>query len=161
MKLPSSESHMTFKVSQYWSSITWGGISKQTCMSSSIWELLNFHLWIKSTFCNVWITYFVWNFKGTLWNSTQNILPIHWKIWFLYNTEILKALRFESSYAFLKRPPAPIVTQFFYGAKVRHQGALELPGKSIYSITHKIETHIYIVSTRLKIYYTKTKLTNI
>ena len=49
--------------------------------------------------------YFVWNFKGTLWNSTQNILPIHWKIWFLYNIEILRALRFKSSYAFLKRPP--------------------------------------------------------
>ena len=22
----------------------------------------------------------VWNFKGYLWNSTQNILPIHWKM---------------------------------------------------------------------------------
>ena len=49
----------------------------------------------------------MWNFKGTLWNSTQNILPIHWKIWFLYNIEILRALRFKSSYAFLKRPPDP------------------------------------------------------
>ena len=39
------------------------------------------------------------------WNSTQNILPMHWKIWFLYNFEILRALRFKSSYAFLKRPP--------------------------------------------------------
>ena len=47
----------------------------------------------------------MWNFKGTLWNSTQNILPIHWKIWLLYNIEILRALRFKSSYAFLKRPP--------------------------------------------------------
>ena len=41
----------------------------------------------------------MWNFKGTLWNSTQNILPIHWKIWLLYNIEILRALRFKSSYA--------------------------------------------------------------
>ena len=32
---------------------------------------------------------------------TQNILPLHWKIWFLYNIEILRALRFKSSYAFL------------------------------------------------------------
>ena len=47
----------------------------------------------------------MWNFKGTLWNSTQNILPIHWKIWFLYNTDILRALRFKSSYAFLNAPP--------------------------------------------------------
>ena len=36
----------------------------------------------------------------------QNILPIHWKIWLLYNIEILRALRFKSSYAFLKRPLA-------------------------------------------------------
>ena len=31
---------------------------------------------------NVWLRYFVWNFKVTLWNSTQSILPIHWNIWF-------------------------------------------------------------------------------
>ena len=24
----------------------------------------------------------MWNFKRTHWNSTQNILPIHWKIWY-------------------------------------------------------------------------------
>ena len=54
---------------------------------------------------NVWVRYFVWKFKGTLWNSTQNILPMHWKIWSLYNIEILRALRIKSPYAFLKRPP--------------------------------------------------------
>ena len=47
----------------------------------------------------------MWNFKGTLWNSTQNILLICWKIWFLYNIEFLRALRLKSSYTFLKRPP--------------------------------------------------------
>ena len=47
----------------------------------------------------------MWNFKGTLWNSTQNIFPIRWKIWFLCNIAILRALRFKSPYAFLKRPP--------------------------------------------------------
>ena len=59
----------------------------------------------KTYIFNVWVRYFAWNFKGTLWNSTQNILLIHWKIWFSYNIEILRALRFKSSYAFLKRPP--------------------------------------------------------
>ena len=34
-----------------------------------------------------WARYFVWNFKGYLWNSTQNILPIHWKIRFWYNAQ--------------------------------------------------------------------------
>ena len=48
---------------------------------------------------------FLWNFKGTLWNSTQNILPIHWKIRILYNIEILRTLRSKSSYAFFKCPP--------------------------------------------------------
>ena len=45
--------------------------------------------------------------KVPFWNSTQNILPIHWKIWFLHNIEILRALRLKRSYAFLKRPPGP------------------------------------------------------
>ena len=63
---------------------------------------------IKDLSFNVWVRYFVWNFKGTLWNSTQNISPIHWKIWLLYNIEILRALRFKSSFGFLKRPPGLI-----------------------------------------------------
>ena len=48
----------------------------------------------------------MWNFKGDLWNSTQIILPMHWKMQFLYNIEILRALGFKSSSVFLKRPPA-------------------------------------------------------
>ena len=32
---------------------------------------------------NVWLRYFVWNFKGYLWNSTQNILPMHRKVIFV------------------------------------------------------------------------------
>ena len=48
---------------------------------------------------------FCWNFTSTLWKSTQNIIHwMHWKICFLYNIEILIALRFKSSYPFLKRP---------------------------------------------------------
>ena len=43
-------------------------------------------------------------FQSTLWNSTQNIIPTHWKMWCLYNIEILRALMFKSSYEFLKRP---------------------------------------------------------
>ena len=73
------------------------------------YELLNFHLWIKSTPFSVWVWHFVGNFKGTLWNSTQNILPIHWRIWFLYNIEILRALRFKSSCTFFKCPPSSLI----------------------------------------------------
>ena len=32
----------------------------------------------KIIYFNVWVRYFVWNFKGHHWNSTQNILPILW-----------------------------------------------------------------------------------
>ena len=34
-----------------------------------------------------WVRYFVWNFKDTLWNSTQNILLIHWKMCILFAGE--------------------------------------------------------------------------
>ena len=43
---------------------------------------------------------FVCNFKGYLWNYTQNILPIHWKKRFWYNIEILRALAIKSSQVF-------------------------------------------------------------
>ena len=33
---------------------------------------------------SVWMRYFVWNFKDSLWNSTQNILPIYWKMCILF-----------------------------------------------------------------------------
>ena len=74
------------------------------------YELLNvralkFPCCIKIISFNVWVRYFVWNFKGHLWNSTQNILPIHWKMWILFTNENLRALRFKSSYVFLKCPP--------------------------------------------------------
>ena len=58
----------------------------------------------------------MWNFKGYLWNSIQNILPIHWKMWILFTCENLRALRVKSSYAFLKRPPGPAVHNDFCSA---------------------------------------------
>ena len=38
---------------------------------------------LKCIFCGVWIQNFVWNFKGALWNFTQNFEPIHHKIYIL------------------------------------------------------------------------------
>ena len=62
------------------------------------------HDLIRWFFCGVKnASFFVWNFKGTLWNSTQNILPIHWKMCILSTSENLRALRFKSSQAFLKQ----------------------------------------------------------
>ena len=52
---------------------------------------------MKMIYFNVWARYSVWNFKGYLWNSTQNIWLIHWKTWILFTGEKLRALRFKSS----------------------------------------------------------------
>ena len=46
------------------------------------YELLNLRalkisIFYKIISFNVWVRYFLWNFKGTLSNSTQNILSIH------------------------------------------------------------------------------------
>ena len=89
--------------------------------SHSLWSLKNLRaLWFshlnKINICQCMGKYFVWNFKGTLWNSTQNILPIHWKIQFLYVT-ILRALRFKSS---LKWPPDHSKTQDVNEASLFH-----------------------------------------
>ena len=47
-------------------------------------------------------------FNKKKWNSTQNILSIHWKIWFLYNIENLITLRFMSpDMHFLHPHPTP------------------------------------------------------
>ena len=49
----------------------------------------------------------MWNFKGYLWNSAQNIIPIHWKMRILFSGENLGALNFKSSYVFMKRLTEP------------------------------------------------------
>ena len=71
---------------------------------------------------NAWVRYFVWNFKGDFWNSTRNILPIHWKMRFLYNIEILRALGFKSSSVFLKRPPGHYLYGVVHHRRCRHGG---------------------------------------
>ena len=35
---------------------------------------------VKCVLCSVWVQNFVWNFKGALWNFTQNFEPIQRKI---------------------------------------------------------------------------------
>ena len=39
---------------------------------------------------------FSWNLKRYLWNSTQDVLAIHWKIWFFHSSQNLKALIFKN-----------------------------------------------------------------
>ena len=52
---------------------------------------------IKHTPSIVWVRYFV-QFQMIVWNCTQNILLIHWKIRFSCNVEILRAHRFNMSF---------------------------------------------------------------
>ena len=42
------------------------------------------YMTVKCTFCGVWVQNFVWNFKGALWNFTQNSEPIHRQICILW-----------------------------------------------------------------------------
>ena len=42
------------------------------------------YMTVKYTFYGVWVQNFVWNFKGALWNFTQNFEPIHRKICILW-----------------------------------------------------------------------------
>ena len=67
-----------------------------------IQELLHFHVTLK---CTSWVKYFMWNFKGYLWNCTQNMFPIHWDIRFWYSIEILRALGYQISSMFVETPP--------------------------------------------------------
>ena len=56
---------------------------------------------------NVWVRYLVWNFKGYIWNATQNIWPIHLKVCNVLRSEIFRAPRFMSLLAFLMLPLVP------------------------------------------------------
>ena len=47
---------------------------------------------------------FVLNFKGTIWNSFENILSVHWKMQFWYNVAILKALDLRARKRFWNAP---------------------------------------------------------
>ena len=45
---------------------------------------------LQCTSSKVWTIYFIWGFQY-LFHSAQNILPIRWKRWLLYNVDILWA----------------------------------------------------------------------
>ena len=59
-------------------STIWGAFQKASRLLSPAPRISAVHRILSF---NVWVRYFVWNFKGYLWNSTQNILPIHWKMY--------------------------------------------------------------------------------
>ena len=62
-------------------------------------------VWIKYLFFSVWTSYFVWNFKGHIWNSTQIIPTIHWKVGLSHKVNILRVLKFKSPYICFWTPP--------------------------------------------------------
>ena len=47
----------------------------------------------------------MWNVNGYLWSSTQNILPIHWKIQFINNVENLKSSQIYEFLCIFEMPP--------------------------------------------------------
>ena len=66
--------------------------------SSSIWTLY------KNSTLHAWVRYFVLNFKSTLWNSAQNVLSIHRKIYLQ-----VKILELQNN----APPPLPPITFVF------------------------------------------------
>ena len=74
--------------------ITDRAFHKHIRVRKSEWEHLNFRHCIRIVSFNVWVRYFVLDFKGTLWNSTQNIFPIHWKMRSLLKREDIRAPKF-------------------------------------------------------------------
>ena len=63
---------------------------------------------VKCTFCGVWVQNFVWNFKGALWNFTQNFEPIHSKICILRggkNLTTYDILRVMTSQVLVRQAP--------------------------------------------------------
>ena len=59
---------------------------------------------IKYTSFNVWVRYFVCNFEGNLWNSTPNILPIHWNIRFYTMLNLQELLDLRAHMCFWNAP---------------------------------------------------------
>ena len=55
--------------------IPWGGGGGAFQKRLQAHKSGNFQFSIRYTSFSVWVRYFVWNFKGNLWNSAQNILP--------------------------------------------------------------------------------------
>ena len=74
------------------------------------------HLHINILPVNVWVKYFERNCKCDLYDSTQNILPIHWKMFTLYRGKLSRALRlrFVSWYVLLNCSPEYLPQQHFW-----------------------------------------------
>ena len=105
----------------------------------NVYELVNLRakfsiLYEKIVSVNVWVRYFVWNFKGSLWNSTQNIWPIHWKMCSLLTTEDLRVPRFTNS-CFWNAARTPFYRMIItFSLAVRHHpggGAHRQSGESL------------------------------
>ena len=75
--------------------LLWSGTSAKNDRHSVTWA-------IQIVSFNVWVRYFVWNLKGTLWNSNKISYPYIERVDFIHRWN-LRALRFKSSYVFLKR----------------------------------------------------------
>ena len=66
------------------------------------------YILVNYTSFNIWARYFVWN-------STQNMLPIHWKFRFLCYVENLQVIGSMSSYVFWNVPRPPQCSLLWLG----------------------------------------------
>ena len=87
-----------FMLTIVWASWGGGDIKKE-------YKLLNLRaLRISTSYNNL-----IFQCVGTLWNSTQNILTIHWQICILFTGQNFRALRFKNSSLFLKWTPGLVM----------------------------------------------------
>ena len=100
--------------------VSWGTVQKRLWACKQPWEILHLQFSTNCISFKVWVRYFVWNFKGYLWNSTQNSLPIHKKISFFLKCWKFKSPRFRSLYEFCNHF-VPCVVNLDGGCKKRKE----------------------------------------
>ena len=107
---------------------------------------------VKCIFCGVWVQIFVWHFKGTLWNLTQNLETIQHKIGILQGVRIWRIM-ISKSYALLSlSETGPCCPSEWHhnGATIVNPGAtIATTSKYRYSITSIVISFLTVLSVHV------------
>ena len=108
-------------------------------------ELLKFQCYmIKSSYSVYVWRLFLWNFKCSLWNVAQNILPVHQEMFILVKDENVIALTFTSHKPILKRALNNLKTP------CSAWNALWVVIKSIlYQLSNLITIHLFLIGYKV------------
>ena len=104
----------------------------------------NTYEWIKFKSFNIWVRYFVWNFKGTLWNSTQNILLVHWYPLKFHTKYLTRRLKFYTTLKLWKLLDLRAHTRFLKGPQdIDREGLNEAEWHTRNSCHHRFWLVVY------------------